>query len=114
MKRKVPKPPKYLDLSYRKLWKTICQKWDFNDAELQVLASGLASLQRRDQARMLIDSEGLIVKSGNGTVHAHPAAAIEKSAHQGWLAAFGALHLREDEVEMRPGRPGGRKHVEYA
>ena len=114
MARNSPKAPQYFELSIRKLWKAICEQYDFNAAELQVLETGLACLSRRNEARRLLDTEGLILKSASGTCHAHPAAVIEKQAHQGWIAAFRALGLREDEIQLRPGRPGGRKKVEHA
>jgi len=114
MRRKKAKPPAYLELSGRKLWKAICEQFEFNPAELQVLETGLACLQRRNQARALLDHEGLVIKSDSGTCHAHPAASIEKQAHAGWIAAFRALGLREDQIEFRPGRPVGRKKVEHA
>ena len=108
------KPPKYWEAQFKKLWDAILGELDFSTSELETLKVGIECLRRREQARALIDKEGLVVTSGTGTPHKHPAIEIEKTAHAGWIAAFRALSLRVDEEIIRPGRPGGRKRVSYA
>lgn len=109
MKEKRPKPPGFLPLQQRKLWQSIITNWNFNPAELATLEAGLSCLARREEARTLIQRDGLVVTSAAGTAHKHPAIEIEKIAHAGWIAAFRALGLREDDLILNSaGRPAGR------
>jgi hypothetical protein len=109
-----PRAPSHLEPKYRRIWNQILSGLEFSVSELQTLETGLDCLRRRDQARQILEREGLVMVSKSGTQHKHPAIEIEKIANAGWIAAFRALSLREDEILIRPGRPGGRVKVQNA
>jgi phage terminase small subunit len=108
-KDRIPKAPHHLPLLQRKLWQKIVTDWDFNDAELATLEAGLSCLARREEARAMLSRDGLMLTSASGTVHKHPCIEIEKVSHAGWISAFRALGLREDDIVLNSaGRPAGR------
>lgn len=114
MTKTKPKSPPYWEAPYRKLYQAITAEYEFSASEIETLKVGIDCLRRRQQAREIIDREGLTLMSASGTAHKHPAIEIEKIATAGWIAAFRALALKTEEIEFRPGRPGGRKTVQYA
>ena len=59
------KPPSHLSKEARRIWIQLCGTWNFENSPdaLLVLRTGLESFDRLQQARKLIDSEGLTIKT---------------------------------------------------
>jgi len=109
-----PRCPAYFEPEFREIWNETLNELCFSTAELATFRCGLDALRRMRQAREIVDREGLVVVSGNGTAHKHPCTEVEKNAAAAWIAAFRALGLRVDEEINRPGRPGAGKKVVHA
>ncbi len=106
------RPPKHLTAEAKKIWKQICNTWDLESAPdaLLILRTGLEAWDRLQQARGVLDTEGLIIKNktlkGEIKTLKHPCLEAEKTARAGLLQAFRMLGL-EFESSGLTGRKGG-------
>ena len=60
---------------------------------------------RAEAARALLERDGITILDRWGQVKPHPAAAIERDARSGLLAALRALNLDVEPLRDRAGRP---------
>lgn len=105
------KPPKHLSREARRIWKQINQTWELNNSPdaLLILRTAMEAFDRLQQAREVLDVEGVTVKTttaaGDTKTLKHPALEAEKSARAGLLQAFRMLGL-EFEASGLSGRRG--------
>jgi P27 family predicted phage terminase small subunit len=105
------KAPKHLSRDAKRIWRQINSTWDLQNAPdaLLILRTALESFDRLQQARSVLDIEGVTVKSKTATgdikILKHPALEAEKSARGGLLQAFRMLGL-EFEASGLTGRRG--------
>ena len=96
------KPPRHLSKDAKRIWKQICGTWDLtgNPDALLILRTGLEAFDRLQQARAVIDVEGVTIihttVAGEQKILKHPALEAEKSARGGLLQAFRMLGLEFD------------------
>ena len=76
-------------------------------AGLALLCTAAECLDRMRQAQAAIAKDGAVVVDRYGSPKVHPAAALEKDARTGFLAALRALNLDIEPLRDRPGRPAG-------
>jgi hypothetical protein len=74
---------------------------------LLLLETGMRAFDRCEAARALLDRDGVVVTDRWGQSKQHPAAAVERDARAGLLAALRALCLDVEPLQPRVGRPGG-------
>lgn len=75
-----PKPPVSLGKAGKAFWRRVVDGWTLDVAELEVLDQACATLDRAEQARAVLDKEGLTITAGRGSIKTHPAAAIERDS----------------------------------
>lgn len=93
-----PRAPAHLSNSSQRLWRETVRSFDFAGTELALLESALRSLDRAEEARALVEEEGLTtVTESSGTVHAHPAVRIEAEARREFRIAWRTLGLVDSE-----------------
>jgi phage terminase small subunit len=107
-KDKPPVAPKGYSPAARQLWTDVVTGWSVDSAALVILAAACEDLMRVEQARAIIDAEGLVSKDRFGQAKAHPAVSVERDAKSGMLRALSQLGLDLEPLHDRPGRPGGR------
>lgn len=101
-------PPDHLGEAGRDLWRAVATEYAVQDAAgLALLASAAECADRVAQAREQIERDGLTVLDRFGQRKPHPAAAIERDARAGMLAALKALNLDLEPLRDGPGRPPG-------
>jgi hypothetical protein len=94
-----PPAPGHLSEESRRLWDEIVSEFEIRDAPgLAILASGLESRDRADEARRLLDVEGLTVAGSRGGTRAHPAVTIERDSRAAWLQALKLLNCQPEPV----------------
>ena len=72
------KPPRHLGKAARIWWLRVVDEFKFESAgELQVLSEAASSLDRIEQCREILKTEGLFVVGDRGSV-IHPAARLEQ------------------------------------
>ena len=78
-----------------------------DDAGRLLLETAMRAFDRGESARALLERDGVVITDRWGQSKPHPAAAIERDARSGMLAAMRALNLDVEPLRDRPGRPGG-------
>jgi hypothetical protein len=107
MKRKEPSP-KGLSSMARRWWTRLVADFSIEDAAgLLLLETALRCFDRAEQARAVLDRDGVTALDGRGRPKQHPAAAVERDSRAGMLASLRALNLDIIPKADRPGRPGG-------
>ena len=93
------KPPGHLSTEAKNIWKQINSSWDLSNSPdaLLILRTGLEAFCRLQQARAILDREGLTVSSktaaGDIKTLKHPCLEAEKTARAGVLQSFRMLGL---------------------
>lgn len=73
------KPPKHLGKAAKTWWLRVVDEFKFESAgEIQCLTEAASSLDRIEQCREILKTEGLFVVGDRGSV-THPAARLEQS-----------------------------------
>jgi len=91
--------PKYLSENSKEIWAEYADKIVKSPAGKAMLQTGLEALDRAEEARKIIEKEGMITKTGkSGVSHAHPAVRIEKDSRSLALKVFKALNIHMDHV----------------
>ena len=92
-----PPAPTHLSEESRRLWDEIVSEFEIRDAPgLAILQSGLVSRDRADQAKQVLDDEGLTVVGPNGAIKAHPAVPVERDSRAAWLQALKLLNCQPE------------------
>ena len=103
-----PEPPKGLSKPAREFWTRLQGEYEITDAGgLAVLEQAARAFHRAEDARAMLDREGCVMKDRWGQAKTHPAAAVERDARAGVLAALRGLNLDLEPVK-KIGRPPGR------
>jgi P27 family predicted phage terminase small subunit len=100
-------PPNHLSKESKQIWSEIVKGWEILESDFTVLRIALESFDRLQEARRVIDKEGMILVDGKGKKYAHPALAVEKESRTGLLRAWRQLGL-DLEPPQPVGRPPGR------
>jgi P27 family predicted phage terminase small subunit len=94
-----PRYPEHISARARKLWRRVEDTWDIADAAAEELLRMLVeAVDRRDQARELLDAEGLTIVDRYGQVRAHPAVAIEASSRTAAARLMAQLGLMDEDA----------------
>ena len=102
------KPPRHLHGDGREFFTSVSAEYSIVDpAGLALLTTAAECLDRMRQAQAAIAKDGAVVVDRYGAPKVHPAAALEKDARTGFLAALRALNLDIEPLRDRPGRPAG-------
>lgn len=97
---KIPGPPRGLSARARRLWRDVLEAYVLDDGhELALLEEALRSLDRADQARALVDEEGLLVLDRFGKASAHPGVAIERDARALFVRTLRGIGLDVPDLE---------------
>lgn len=100
------KPPDYLKKSGKRFFKEISNTYELEEHHLEILALASQCLDRLDQARSQIKSEGIFLKDRFEKLYLNPAIRLEKENK----ILFARL-IRELNLDIEPpkelGRPPG-------
>jgi len=92
--RDLPKPPRHLQTTERRLWAEIVAAFDFGDAaSLAVLRTALEAHQRARHCRETVDKDGEAVRDRFNQVKCHPLLQAERDARAAFLAGMRTLNL---------------------
>ncbi len=96
MTARLPRPPSYLSATARAWWSGVVRDYELDESSLKLLTEA-TSWDRIQQARVLLETEGLVFRDRFGTPRRHPAVGIESENR----IAFARL-LRELDLEGTP------------
>jgi phage terminase small subunit len=73
-----PPAPRHLNVTGSRFWRAFCTDWELQDADdLETLRLGCEALDRANQARKILRTEGLTYRDRFDAPHPHPAVGIE-------------------------------------
>jgi len=90
-------PPAHLDPETACWWRAVLGDYELEAHHLRLLRLACEAWDRCQQAREILDRDGLTVPTGDGGLKAHPAIGIERDAR----TAFARL-LRELDLDAEP------------
>lgn len=99
--------PEHLQAAGRELWRITLDDWDLFDSELVTLCTACECIDRLEQIRAALDTDGIILTDPSGRKRSHPLLAAESQTHGVLLRAWGMLDLTEREPP-KIGRPSTR------
>jgi len=100
---RLPRAPQGLSGRSQSLWRATNRDYVLAQHELALLAEALKSLDRAEQARGMVDVEGITVLGRSGP-RAHPAVAVERDARTLAARLFRELSLDPAALDPRPPR----------
>ncbi len=103
-----PKPPEHLSREAKSWWRKITEEWELGNDALLVLRGALEAFDRCQQARKLLEKEGLVVLDRFKQQKVHPAATIERDSRLQMVRCWRALNLDVEPPRSGPGPPPGR------
>lgn len=87
-------PPEHLSARARQLWCNLCETRCKSPERRALLLSALEALDRADEARAILATEGLIhTTRKTGAKHVHPAAKVEADSRRLFAKLWGTLGL---------------------
>jgi len=102
------RPPEHLSERAQKLWREIAGTWELDPAAYELLLRLCEAADRADEARAVLEREGITTLDRFGQHRAHPAVAIERDARLAVARLTRELNLSEEPEEPRPPRLGRR------
>jgi hypothetical protein len=106
----IPPAPEDLSPSSQSLWDDVVAEYVLSAAELELLKQGLLALDRAEQARAVVDREGVTCLDRYGSPRTHPACDIESRNRALFARIVGQLGVRATRSQpKRLGAPGGRR-----
>ena len=103
MKAKTPKAPQHLTEATRVWWRAVVREYTLEPHHMRLLQAAGECWDRLQQARALLDRDGIVIEGREGGMRPHPAAAIERDSR----IAFARL-IRELDLDVDP--PAGNSH----
>lgn len=98
--------PMHLSRSARDFYRSVSRTYVLEEHHLRILESALSAWDRMNQAREIVEKEGIVAFDRAGRPIVHPAVIIERDSR----AAFARL-IRQLDLDVEPpksiGRPGG-------
>jgi len=76
-----------------RLYASVMSDFELTDPEAAVLVEGLRSWDRAEEARKIVDSEGVTMRNRFGHPERHPAVIIERDSRRDFVAAMRQLGL---------------------
>ncbi|MHB1038120.1 MAG: P27 family phage terminase small subunit [Pirellulales bacterium] len=94
-------PPEHLSDRAKTIWRAVVPL-HISPGRLLLVQTALEALDRCDEARRLIEKEGLTSKTETtGALHIHPAIRVEKDARAQFLAAWSKASLCWASIDAR-------------
>jgi P27 family predicted phage terminase small subunit len=103
-------PPAHLSEAAALFWQRVVREYAMHDDEvgLAILTSAMEAWDRSEQARAVIEREGIAVKDRYGRPRAHPLLSVQARFADQYRAAIKQLRFDTEPVHPGPGRPPGR------
>ena len=93
---KQPKPPRHLKPATRRWWLSVVTDWELEEHHVRLLTLACEAWDRCQQARELINRDGLTTPTGSGGAKLHPAVRVEQDARTGFARLLRELDLDVD------------------
>lgn len=109
-REKTPAPPRGLRGKAKTFWQKVCRDFVLEPHHYDVLEQACWSLQRAEEAREIVNTEGQFYRNEKtGALLRHPAVATEEKARAMFLRGLRELGLDIAADEARPPARTGRR-----
>lgn len=103
-------PPAHLAPETAAWWNAVLGDYDLEAHHLRLLRLACEAWDRCQQAREILDRDGLTVPTGEGGLKAHPAIGIERDARTAFARLLRELDLDADQPPERARPPALRSN----
>lgn len=93
------KAPRHLTARSRTWWESVVSTYALEDHHVRLLTLAAESWDRAQEARKMVDKEGIVVQDRFGQPKAHPAVAIERDSRLMFAKMLRELALDVDAPE---------------
>lgn len=101
----IPRPPRHLSTATTKWFRSVVADFDLADHHLHLLTLACEARDRAEQARIILEKEGVTILDRFGVPKAHPAVAIERDSRIAFARLLRELGLSDGDAEApRPPR----------
>jgi phage terminase small subunit len=104
MNRQRIKPPAHLSADSKKLWRSITEDYDIDQAAAMILTATLEARDRKEQARATLAVEGTVQVDRFQQRKPHPSVAIERDASLMMMRGFRLLGFDQEPRGESPRR----------
>lgn len=108
---KRPKAPKHLALATRKWWLSVVEQWTLEEHHIHLLTLAAEALDRCEQARQVIEREGLTVATRDGGSKLHPACRVEIDSRLAYARMLRELDLDVTAPAEASARPPALRSI---
>lgn len=108
---RLPAAPSHLSAASKNLWRNIVGRFELQPEHLELLRLGLEAIDRTDQARRILASDGLVVVGSRGAPQRHPMIDVEIQSRTAALRYFRELGL-SSYIEPADQRRDGKGRYE--
>lgn len=105
--KKIPIPPKHLSTTTKKWWRDVLKNYEFAQSELPLLEAAAVAWDRANEARRLIEENGITIIDRFKQVKANPACSVERDSlatYARLIRQLGFAEAEDYENSMRPPR----------
>jgi P27 family predicted phage terminase small subunit len=105
--KKIPIPPKHLSTAAKKWWRDVLKSFEFEQSELPLLEAAATAWDRAQEARKLIEDNGITIIDRFKQVKANPACGVERDSlatYARLVRQLGFAKAEDYESTMRPPR----------
>jgi len=90
-------PPEHLSPASRDWWRAIAVRYELEPHHERTLQAACEAWDRGQQARELVQREGLTSRGARGQIIPHPAVAVERDSRVSFLRALRELNLDAEQ-----------------
>lgn len=105
----LPRAPAHLSKPSKALWRRLVAAYQFEQHQLRLLRLALEALDRVDEARRVVGSQGAYFTDRYGQPRAHPAIGVEKDSSIRAARLFRELAIDVPADESRLPRPAAAR-----
>jgi P27 family predicted phage terminase small subunit len=105
--KKIPIPPKHLSTATKRWWRNVLKTYEFAESELPLLEAAATAWDRANEARQLIEQNGITIIDRFKQVKANPACGVERDSlatYARLVRQLGFAEAEDYESTVRPPR----------
>jgi P27 family predicted phage terminase small subunit len=80
LRARAPRAPSHLSNPAKRWWRAMVEGFDLEPHHVAILTAAAEAYDRKEEARRIVATEGLVVQNGSGVPVPHPAVSIEDAS----------------------------------
>lgn len=91
-------PPSHLSAAAKRWWKCVVSEYRLEEHHLRLLTAAAEAWDRMNEARALVDRDGIVDRDRFGQKRTHPCVAVERDSRLAFARLLRELNLDSDVV----------------